>query len=120
MGNLLNQVISFHYPSQFDDFQFEYDAKGKGTYFWINHDNGELPQLLILCVLCREFELRLPKFYFSEYKDKSTFLRTLRGGLLMLHIMRNILITNLCTHCIGLSIISKPEVLKNKNKINKF
>jgi hypothetical protein len=29
VGDLLDQVISFHYPSQFDDLKFEYDAKGK-------------------------------------------------------------------------------------------
>ena len=50
LGNLLNQVISFHYPSQVENFQFEYDAKGKRTCLWINHYHGESPQLLILCV----------------------------------------------------------------------
>ncbi len=99
VGNLLNQVISFHYPSQVNNLQFEYDAKGKRTCFWINHDHEELPQLLILCDLCPEFELTLPKFYFSEYKDKSAFLRTIWGGLLLINIMRNLLITNLCSHC---------------------
>ena len=91
VGESLDQVISFYYPSQFDDFQFEYDAKGKRTCLWINHGHGELPQLLILCDLCLEFEPRLSKFYFSEYKDKSAFLRTIWGGSLVLHIMRNIM-----------------------------
>ena len=26
VGDSLNQVICFHYPSKFDGFQFEYDA----------------------------------------------------------------------------------------------
>jgi hypothetical protein len=51
----LGQAISSHYLSHFNDFQFEYDAKGKITCFWINHGHGELPQLLILCDLCAEF-----------------------------------------------------------------
>ena len=70
VGDLLDQVISFHYPSQCDDFQFEYDAKGKRTCLWTNHGYKDLPQLLILCNLYPEFEPRLSKFYFSEYKDK--------------------------------------------------
>ena len=93
VGDSLDQVISFHYPYQCDDFQFEYDAKGKRTCFWINHSHKELPQLLILCDLCPEFEPRLSKLYFSEYKDKSTFLRTIWGSSLLLHIMRNLLTT---------------------------
>lgn len=120
VGNLLNQVISFHYPSQFYDSHFEYDAKGKRTCLWINHDYGELPQLLILCDLCPEFELTLPKFYFSEYKDKSAFLRTIWGGLLLINIMRNLPITNLCSHCLRSNIILKPEVLKIFKKIKIF
>ena len=39
LGNLINQVISFHYYSQVENFLFEYDAKGKRTCFWINHDH---------------------------------------------------------------------------------
>ena len=97
VGDSLDQVISFHYPSQFDDFQFEYDAKGKRTCFWINHGHKELPQLLILCDLCPEFEPRLSKLYVSEYKDKSAFLRTIWGGSLLLHARRNLLTTT--PHC---------------------
>ena len=67
MGDSLDQVISFHYPSQFDDFQFEYDAKGRRTCLWINHGHKELPQLLILHDLCQEFEPRLSKLQFSKY-----------------------------------------------------
>ena len=93
VGDSLDQVTSFHYPSQFDDFQFEYDAKGKRIFLWINHGHKELPQLLILCDLCPEFQPRLCKFYFSKYKDKSAFLRTIWGGSLLLHIMRNLLKT---------------------------
>ena len=97
VGDSLNQVISFHYPSLCDDFQFEYDAKGKRTCLWINHGHKELPQLLILCDLCPEFEPRLSKLYVSEYKDKSEFLRTIWGGSLLLHARRNLLATT--PHC---------------------
>jgi len=33
VGDSLDQVIFSHYLSQFDDFQFEYDDKGKRTCF---------------------------------------------------------------------------------------
>ena len=52
LGDSLDQVISFHYPSQFDDYQFENDTKGKRTCLWINHGHKVLPRLLILCDLC--------------------------------------------------------------------
>ena len=94
-------MISFHYPSQCDDFQCEYDAKGKRTCLWINHGHKELPQLLVLCDLCPEFEPRLSKLYVPEYKDKSAFLRTIWGGSLLLHARRNLLTTT--PHCYYLS-----------------
>ena len=73
VGDSLDQVISFHYPSQFDDFQFEYDTKGKRTCLWINHGHKELPQLLILCDLCLEFEPRLCNSIFLSTRTSQHF-----------------------------------------------
>lgn len=79
----------------------DYGGLGKTTCIWIDHGLDELPQLIILHEVLIEYESCKVRDCLSEFKDKYARLRSVTNALLLLHSLRNHVVS-----CIYLSLLS--------------